>query len=527
MQQEIPEFWFKSFKKRRGKIKTVDVLCIHEKKMKKYSLELTVFLSGAIVMMLELTGSRILAPFVGTSTFIWTSLIGVILASLSFGYYHGGIKADADPSQKRLGQILFLAGVSIGVGALINQSILQYLVNIFPGIRWPAVVSATILFGPPAYLLGMVSPQAVRIRMTDLKTSGSTIGRLYALSSLGSIVGTFLVGFYLMAWVGSRNILFILSGLSLLLASFNYKNKDNFFALILFIVAPFVQSFGKNNLLKIQDTEYNSVQVFTAPHPYPTSKVCRVLKVGNEYSSGMFLDSDSLAFQYSKFYKLIYYFNQKPTKTLLIGGGAYSVPKYFQKTNPNLSMDVLEIDPALTQIAQAKFNFNPEERIVPIHEDGRTFLNHNKKKYDAVMCDAYHSLFNIPFHLVSLEAIEKMSDALNPNGVLIVNLLSPIKGPNRDLVHSMVKTCGEVFPYIRAFKPRLEVPDERVQNIILVCMKTKNPVLPGSASNEINEMLAKEINLKNLGWENGIVLKDDYAPVEHYAEKMLGSYFQR
>lgn len=496
-------------------------------KMKKYSLELTVFLSGAIVMMLELTGSRILAPFVGTSTFIWTSLIGVILASLSFGYYHGGIKADEDPSQKRLGQILFLAGVSIGVGALINQSILQYLVSVFPGIRWPAVVSATLLFGPPAYLLGMVSPQAVRIRMTDLKTSGSTIGRLYALSSLGSIVGTFLVGFYLMAWVGSRNILFILSGLSLILASINYRSKDNLIALVVFIVAPFAQSFGKNKLLKIQDTEYNSVQVFTAPHPYPNSKVCRVLKVGNEYSSGMYLDSDSLAFQYLKFYKLIYYFNQKPTNTLLIGGGACSLPKYFQKTNPNLGMDILEIDPALTQIARTQFGFQPEKRIVPIHEDGRIFLNHNKKKYDAVMCDAFHSLFSIPFHLVSVEAMEKMADALNPNGVLIINLLSPIKGPNRDLVQSMVKTCGEVFPYIRAFKPRTEVPDERVQNIMLVCMKTKNPALPDSVSEEMKGMLATEINLTNLGLENGIVLKDDFAPVEHFAEKMLGSYFQR
>jgi hypothetical protein len=120
-----------------------------------------------------------------------------------------------------------------------------------------------------------------------------------------------------------------------------------------------------------------------------------------------------------------------------------------------------------------------------------------------------------------------MSDALNPNGVLIVNLLSPIKGPNRDLVHSMVKTCGEVFPYIRAFKPRLEVPDERVQNIMLVCMKTKNPSLPDSVSEEMKGMLATEIKLTNLGMENGIVLKDDFAPVEHFAEKMLGSYFQR
>jgi len=494
--------------------------------MKKNVLEITVFLSGAVVMMLELTGSRILAPFVGTSTFIWTSLIGVILASLSLGYYHGGLKADKDPTQKRLSNLLFLAGIAIGIAAVINQGILTYLCTLFTSVKWTAAISASVLFGVPAYLLGMVSPQAVRIRMKDLSTSGATIGRLYALSSLGSIVGTFLVGFYLMHIVGSRNILFILSALTLVLSLINRTHKESAIALVVFILAPFVQSYGKNNLLQVSDTEYCSVQVITGKALDSSGKDWKIMKVGNEYSSGMYLDnSDSLVFLYSRFYKLMFHFHPKPENTLLIGGGAYSVPKYFQRVYPSLKMDVIEIDPALTEIAEKEFEFHPNQTTVPIHEDGRIFLNHNEKKYDVIMGDAYRSLFSIPFHLVSKEAMEKMQASLTKDGILMINILSPVTGPNRDLLQSMVKTCRSVFPSVRAFKPMVTAPNDRVQNLMLVCSNQKNGFEASAPSAEIKNMLAQEIDLQKIGVEEGIVLSDDFAPVEHYAEKMLSNYF--
>lgn len=493
----------------------------------KFSLELTVFISGAIVMMLELTGSRILAPFVGTSTFIWTSLIGVILASLSLGYYHGGKKADADPSHRRLSQILFLAGICIGAVAVFNQTILHMLASYLPGIRWTAALSACLLFGPPAYLLGMVSPLAVRIRMTDVETSGSTIGRLYALSSLGSILGTFLVGFYLMSLVGSRNILFILCILCILLATLNFRTKDQVIALLVFMAAPFVSAFGKNQLLQIRDTDYSAVQVITAPHPYPGSPMCRILKVGNEYSSGVYLHSDSLAFPYMNFYKLMYHFTAHPGRVLLIGGGAGSVPKYFALRDPNMKMDILEIDPSLTRIGIEQFGFRPDENKVPIHEDGRIFLNQNQQKYDAILGDAYQSLFSIPFHLVSKEAMEKMSVSLKDNGVLIINMLSPVSGKNQDLFHSMIKTCRSVFPMVRAFRARPEMDEKKVQNIMLVCMKNDRPVFPTEMSEETKRMLSHEIKLPDAETDQGIVLRDDFAPVEYYAEKLLDTYFAK
>ena len=493
--------------------------------MKKYILEITVFLSGAVVMMLELTGSRILAPFVGTSTFIWTSLIGVILASLSFGYYIGGIKADQDPSQKRLSSILFWAGISIGLVALLNQTLLSFLVYKIVSVKTLALVSSVILFGLPAFYLGMVSPQAVRIRMSDVKTSGATIGRLYALSSMGSIIGTFAVGFYLTAWVGSRNIIFFLSCLTLILSLINRKNNDVLVAFAVFAISPFIPSFGKNKLIAIEDTEYNAVQVVKDKDP--NGKPIQVMKVGNEYSSGMYLDSDSLVFQYLPYYKLMFYFHPSPKRTLMLGGGAYSVPKYFQKSYPGLQMDVVEIDPGLTKIAERAFRFRPNEFVKPIHADGRIFINQNKTKYDVILGDAYRSLFSIPFHLVSKEAMLKMNDCLHDDGILIINILGALEGKNTDLFYSFLKTCQSVYPEVRAFKPFKDSKMTDIQNIMIVCRKKKDGFKPAIISDQLAEMLTHEVDITKIDPEKGFVLTDDYAPVEHFADEMLSSYFSK
>jgi spermidine synthase len=228
-----------------------------------------------------------------------------------------------------------------------------------------------------------------------------------------------------------------------------------------------------------------------------------------------------------RFYKLMYHLVPNPRNTLLIGGGACSLPKYFQKRDPGLNMDILEIDPALPQIAIEEFGFRPDARKVPIHEDGRIFINRNKKKYDAILGDAYQSLLSIPFHLVTEEAMKGMAASLTDKGVLIINMQNPVSGDNRQLLHSMVKTCRGVFPQVRAFRPRPEIPDKRVQNIMLVCMKNPLPVLPLSTSPEIAKMLRQEIDLSGVGIDEGIVLTDDFAPVEYYTEKLLDSYFMK
>ena len=178
--------------------------------MDKYILGLAVFICGAVVMIFELVGSRMLGPYFGTSIFVWTSLIGVILGSLSFGYYWGGKLADKKPSFRILSLVIFAAGIFIGLSALTKDYLLIALQSYIPDILLASVLASLALFLPASVFLGMVSPYAAKLKINSLDKSGSIIGNLYALSTIGSIAGTFLAGFYLIPNFGTNKLLLIL-----------------------------------------------------------------------------------------------------------------------------------------------------------------------------------------------------------------------------------------------------------------------------------------------------------------------------
>ena len=179
--------------------------------MKKFSLEIIVFTAGAVVMILELTASRVLAPFTGTTIIAWTSLLGIILASLSLGYWWGGKLADKKPSYLILSKIIFLSGAWIFLISYLKTPVLEILEKEIADLRILSIAASTILFSVPNVLLGMVFPFSIKLKLKRLKLSGQTAGGLYALSTLGSIFGTFLTGFFLLAFLGSTKILVLAS----------------------------------------------------------------------------------------------------------------------------------------------------------------------------------------------------------------------------------------------------------------------------------------------------------------------------
>lgn len=183
--------------------------------MKKFFLEIIVFICGAVVMAFEIVGSRMLGPYVGTSTFVWTGIIGVILLCLSLGYYYGGKIADKRPDFKILALVIFIAGIFIAVSTLIKDGLLISLLEIFDDVKLVSLLASFFLFSIPSVLLGMVSPYAVRLKIKSLAKSGSAVGNLYAISTLGSITGTFLAGFYL---IPSYGVIYILNLLAMALA---------------------------------------------------------------------------------------------------------------------------------------------------------------------------------------------------------------------------------------------------------------------------------------------------------------------
>ena len=185
---------------------------------KKFSLEVVVFLCGAVVMAYEIIGSRILGPHVGTSMTVWSSILGIILLSLSAGYYAGGRIADRHPDHRRLALIIASSGIFILLSLLFKNRLLAFLVNALSDIHLVSVTAPLLLFALPALLLGMVSPFAAKLKIRNVRTAGATVGYLYALSTLGSITGTFLAGFYLIPGFRLTVILLIL-GLVLVMSS--------------------------------------------------------------------------------------------------------------------------------------------------------------------------------------------------------------------------------------------------------------------------------------------------------------------
>ena len=487
----------------------------------KFLLEIIVFTSGALVMIFEVVGSRILAPYIGTSVYIWTGLIGVILGSLSFGYRLGGKFADRNPELKSLADVLFAAAALLSVTLLVQDFILAFLATVSLRLELKAVLAALLLFAPASVLFGCVTPYAVRLKMIAVEDAGKTVGRLYALSTVGSICGTFLAGFFLLPFVGSVRTLYLLIAvlflLSLTVAPFTLTQKK-LSAVVLFVFAVGLNEFVRYSLekdfgLHDFDTEYSRVRVFRTTDD-ETNKPIEVLTLDPfSTQSAIFLDDDEMVLKYAEFYHLLRHFKPDFQKTLIIGGAGYSFPKEYLRKYPSKQIDVVEIDPQMTQIARDYFRLTDNPNLQIIHQDGRVFLNQNREKYDVVLVDAFGSVYSVPFQLTTREAVRKIIDSLTDNGVVILNMISAVEGDGSRFLHAEYNTYSEIFPHVLLFKVRNEKADSATQNLILVASKSKNISLE-SNDPEISKLL-QNLYIKPLH-STIPVLTDDLAPVEYY-----------
>ena len=492
-----------------------------------YILEITVFICGALVMIYEIIGSRILAPHIGTSTYTWTSLIGVILAALSLGYWLGGKTADKKPDIKILASSIFLAGGLVSVTILFKDSVLTIIAASSLPLELKAVLAAVFLFAPASVFLGFVSPYAIKLKTTSLEDTGKTVGSLYALSTIGSILGTFSAGFFLIPFVGSTRTLYFIAGslfvLSILLAPFAIS-RSNIAILVIFtlgLVSNEAQTYYLcvyHNYYDI-DTKYNRVQIFETKHK-KDGKPIRAMKIDPSfYQSSMYLDSDELTSEYAKFYHLIKHFKPDFKKTLMIGGAGYSFPKEYLKTYPDAEIDVVEIDPQMTAIAKRFFRLKENPRLKIFHQDGRVFLNQAPTaKYDAVLMDAFTSLFSVPFQLTTIEAAQQIKRVLKDDGVVIFNLGGAIEGKGSRFLRAELKTYKAVFQNVYLFKVDSEKKNLEAQNLIILALKqTRTKMFQNKASKTVS--LFTHIYRKEFTFSK-YLLKDDIAPIEYYNSLM-------
>ena len=497
--------------------------------MKKPLLEIIVFICGALVMVFELVGARILGPHVGTSLFIWTSLIGIILGSLSLGYWLGGKVADEKPDYSIFAVIILLAGLSILFTALIKDPLLNFLSRHIIDIRWLSIIASIVLFAPGSVFLGMVSPYAVKLKLQSLNQSGRTVGNLYALSTIGSIAGTFGAGFYLIPAIGTNKIVYVIALMLLVISLLIFLMNKKLLGIILsvvFIFLLFLLFWLRGNvdaMIVDTDTLYNRVMIFTTTD-YKTGKEIKILKINDERSSAVFPDSDELVFDYLKYYHLAAHFNPGFTNALMIGGSAYTYPRDYLKKYPEAIIDVVEIDPQLTELSKIHFGLTEDPRLKIIHEDGRTFFNRNSKNYDVIFMDAFRSQFTVPFQLTTVECVERQHESLNSGGLVIANIISALDGESNSYLQAQAKTYEKVFQQVLYFA--VDDPDDkkRFQNIMIIAMKTPSKPAFTNADQGLDAFLSHHITL-DIDSEIP-VLTDDYAPVEYYAGKSIAAYMR-
>ncbi len=473
-------------------------------------------------MILELLGSRIMAPYVGTSIFVWTNLIGVVLAFLSIGYLWGGKLADEGAKPKVFSYLILASAVWISLLALVYDPILASILFFIRDIRIAALVASVILFGIPSILLGMVPPYAAKLSLVSLQEAGQSVGRIYALSTIGSIAGTFLTGFFLLSFFSNTSILLVLAAVLTSTSLLASRSGAQFkIVLVLFLASLSLTGdvsaalFNGKNFADV-NTPYSRVWIYDLPVGEPAK--IRLMQINDEWSSARFLKNEELAAPYTRYYRLVSHFVPKLQKTLMLGGAGYSYPQDFLKRFPEGKMDVVEIDPGVTELAEKYFGLQKDERLSIVHEDARVFLNRNTKKYDAIFGDVFRSS-SVPFHLTTEEALQRIHDSLAQEGVFMINLISSLDGENSRFLKGEVAGLKKIFPQVYIFATADSKDAQRVQNLMIVAIKSKKIPSWRSQDPELDRYLKQRC--ESFDFQGAPIFTDQFAPVEYYSLGIL------
>lgn len=487
-------------------------------KSKSFLLLLT-FISGAMVMVFEIIGARVLAPYIGTSFFVWTALIGFVLASLSLGYAIGGKWIDKNPHIK-IPAIAFLgAAASLLLVLFIKDTFLEWVLQHVRGIKASAIISSFVLFVPASIFFGMVSPMISRLLLDDLPKAGKTIGNVFAFGSIGSLFGTFLAGFYLLPNFSLTYILVTLFFISIGIAFIIFLMKKKWTWLIisgLLIVLGILQLNQKqaNSYTYQYESEYNSIKVFPSTD-YSSGDSILIMQLGRQRAGGMSLSDRPLPFNYLYYFRLAEHFNPDFKNTLMLGGAAYSFPKYFLKQYPNSIIDVVEIDEKVTRVAQEYFGLQENPNLDIIHEDARTYINTCKEKYDVIYSDTFRNAISLPYQLTTVEAIEKQYELLNDGGIVLVNVIQAVEGKSSLFLQAELKTFMQVFPQVYLFADRGVHKRQEIQSTIILAIKSATRPAFSSSDMSIDSLLAKRVTEPIP--LNQAILYDDFAPVDYLA----------
>ena len=458
-------------------------------------------------MAFEIIGSRVLAPFLGTSTYIWVSIIGVILGAMSAGYYYGGVKADQSVRIQKLGHYLLLSAASVCLMNLGKNQFLMLVGDIEMPLIVKAILSSTMLFAAPAFFLAATFPYALKLALKRVEDAGKTAGQFYAISTLGSILGTFLSAILLIPMAGTTNILWILAcfliGAALLVG---YQSRVQMILALVLVVSNIGFGLYPRSYVDV-DSAYNRIWIMDG---MAQGRNTRYMALNGHVNSGMWVDNpiNEQLYAYSDYFRLAMHFQPEFENVLMLGAGGYAFPKLFQSHWPDQNLDVVEIDPALTALSREHFAFEEGANTEIFHMDARAYMTQSISEYDIIISDVFTSPLEVPFHMCTEEAYALMRSRLKKDGVLILNILGNWDGRHSQFLKSQMQTASKMFDHVLLY----EVNDGRnskMKNNMLILSNSQVELSLTSEEPEIQNMLA---NKRTVNYHSADRLTDDYAP---------------
>lgn len=436
-----------------------------------------VFVTSALVLVVEMVAARLIAPFVGVSLYSWTAIIGVVLAGLSLGNWLGGIWADRGAGERAAGLVLLFASLSVFAVLLILPRLGAPLQDATLSLASLSLVMAVSLFFLPAALLGVLTPLLTTLALRLSSRTGHVVGMMHALAALGSILGTFATGFWLVQWIGSRDIIIVTAILLLLLALPLLGRRRAMAAAAAGILAGAVvySGYGYSNPCD-RESSYFCLRVVDSSHDVPFGEarslvLDHLLHGSNHREHPQLLLApylhliDELAHWHTE--------GREGARYFFAGGGAYTLPRALRDRDPTADIVVAEIDPVVTALAAEQLFIDPTQFEVR-HTDARVALRTDTGGgYDVVVGDVFHDIA-IPYHLVTREFATLVRQRLKPDGIYLMNVVDGFPDPL--LVKAMVKTLGTEFSDIQVWMDGLPEGEQRVTYVISA--RNAGPELP-------------------------------------------------
>lgn len=488
------------------------------------------FLTGVAVMGIELSASRLIAPYFGTSLFVWTNVIAVILAALSLGYYLGGRWSERSPRLPTLFKVLTIAGVLLAVIPFVVRPVataFAFDFTLFSSASFMIALGSFLLtvalFFIPIMLLGMTSPFLIKIVSLERKDMGNVAGRLFAVSTLGSIVGTFLPAFFFIPLVGTKFTILIFAAIIILIGVAGLAPR-RFFVIIPFLGVPFGTLTASlkpaDGLMAEIESPYQYIQVIEQDGSRyliynEGGGVQSVYHPDSTFSGGI-----GAYFDVAALLPLL----ADGKRALLIGVAGGTISRAMQSLygdDPAFHIDGVEIDPEVAQLASKYFELD-QPGLAMHYADGRQAVAAGTGKYDVIFVDAFANQLYIPFHLATQEFFTMTRERLAPGGVLGMNVNA--LNADSELLRSITNTVASVFKEVHQIPIGIgnqviiagerPIPFERLTTAELAEPEFREfaPTLPPRSIRVAFDAGAR-------------VFTDDLAPLEYLTDKMFWEYF--